>query len=350
MRAAHKSPGLHLVVLCYTPLLIGTCCWSFDPSTFPVSTRQALESKAQQLNNKDSYGQYSPAGWSNRAATALTPVHPDGVYTADRPFYWNSIDVSCRCTIIELPSSSDDDDSQPDLWVHSPVGLDGPLQAALQNTGGKVQYVVSPNYEHVKFAPAWQQAFPSAQMWACPGLAERLPDIAFAGEIPAGYRPVSWTAGGARNAADNDKIPWDTTVLQPLHINCERNPFTGRPFFNEVVFYHAPTKTLLVTDLWWNYPANTIPNSQFGRDDSWALAPADILAIPVTSRLWKFGMDAIYKPFFDQFMVTDRQVYRDIADHIVNVWDVEMVIPAHGDIVRGKEVIADILRKHFRLE
>ena len=34
----------------------------------------------------------------------------------------------------------------------------------------------------------------------------------------------------------------------------EVNPFTGKAFFNEVVFYHTETKTLLTTDLYWNYP------------------------------------------------------------------------------------------------
>ena len=54
-------------------------------------------------------------------------------------------------------------------------------------------------------------------------------------------------------------------------------------------------------------------------------------------------------PFYNTFMVTDPAEYRAIANHIVNEWDVEMLIPAHGDILRGKEFIRDVLTKHFQL-
>jgi hypothetical protein len=136
---------------------------------FPMSTRQALTQKAKELNPTTSSSQasgsfaYTTSSWSNRAATVLTPIclNP-GVYTSDRPFFWNSIDVGCRMTVIELPSSKKNN-KQPDLWVHSPVGLDGPLLDAMAKLG-TVKYVISPNYEHVKFAPAWHQAYPNADM------------------------------------------------------------------------------------------------------------------------------------------------------------------------------------------
>jgi hypothetical protein len=37
----------------------------------------------------------------------------------------------------------------------------------------------SPNYEHVKHAQAWIDAYPAATSWACPGLIEQEPEIAF---------------------------------------------------------------------------------------------------------------------------------------------------------------------------
>lgn len=122
-------------------------------------------------------------------------------------------------------------------------------------------------------------------MWGCPGLSERMPEIQWKGEIPAGYRPKDWK--GKITSTDPEGI-WDTDTLQPLHIDVEKNPFTGRPFFNEVIFWHKPSKTLLTTDLFWNYPASGTPNSEFGRDDSWELAPK-VDSIPIGSKLWKFG-------------------------------------------------------------
>ena len=260
-------------------LLFAAAAASAFDGVFPVSTRQALLAKSKQLNPT----QYSTAGWSNRAATVLTPVHtePTGLYTADRPFIWNSIDVGCRSTIIELPSSSG---GKPDLFVHSPVNLDGPMLKAIGELG-TVRYVFTPNYEHTKFASAWSQNYKGAEMWGCPGLQDRMPDIAWKGEIPAGYRPKGWSGRNLSSAEPS----WDTDILQPLHLDIEKTPILNRPFFNEVIFFHAPTKTLLTTDLYWNYPATGIPNSEFGRDDSWELAPA-LDSIPFGSRMWKFGM------------------------------------------------------------
>ena len=93
---------------------------------------------------KTERGSYSAVGWSNRLGSVLTPASLPGVYTADRPFYWNKIDVGCRCTIIQLSSTAGDDSKE--LLIHSPVGLDPPLIDAVTKLG-TVAHVISPNYE-----------------------------------------------------------------------------------------------------------------------------------------------------------------------------------------------------------
>lgn len=305
---------------------------------FPLSIRAALIDKAKQIDTnlsleggggKTGSGTYSPRGWSNRLGSVLTPAAIPGVYTADRPFYWNNIDVGCRMTVIQLEGG--------DLWVHSPVGLDQPLQDALEKLG-TVKYVVSPNYEHLKYAPQWHQAYPKAFMWGCPGLVEKLPEIQWEGEMP------SHCTGPTTSSLGNC---WDFGIISPLHLDMEVNPFTGKPFFNEVVFYHAPSKTLLTTDLYWNYPTpDGVPNSHLGGSE-WELAPA-VDSIPFGSRLWKNGMDKIYLPFFKNFMIKDRSRYDEIVNVILDEWDIETVIPAHGDIIRGKDLIQSVLSKHLR--
>jgi len=254
------NPSLPVVVAAFDP-----------PAVFPASTRQgavprwlvgvrkntllrcthlftycslvfyaALAEKAKKINPT----QYSTVGWSNRAGTVLTPQHLDpGVYTADRPFLWNNIDVGCRCTVIELPANGN---RPPNLFVHSPVALDGPMQKALSELGN-VKWVVSPNYEHVKFAPQWSDAYRKdndVQIVACPGLAERMPDVRWDFEIPHGYRPKGFKGGEA--TPTNGLDIWGPEI-EMIHLNFEHNPFTRRPFFNEVIFYHGPSKTLLVT-------------------------------------------------------------------------------------------------------
>jgi Domain of unknown function (DUF4336) len=364
-RCFHASTGSMVIPVTALNLL--------ETNVLPLSTRRALADRAKQINapfvsstegeltadaaKTESPPNFVSRGWSNRAASLITPVHLatsedpfSSVYTADRPFYWNSIDVGCRCTIIELPPSSGGD--KPDLWIHSPVQLDGPMMQCIQSIGN-VRHVCSTNYEHLKFANVWYQNFDTASMWGCPGLAERMPEIRWKGEIPSGYRPTGW----AHNRDTIESLPsrpldgmWDESLIQSLHINVEKNPFTGRPFFNEVIFYHVPTKTLLTTDLFWNYPSNGVANSEFGRDDSWELAPSLDDGVPLSSRLWKFGMDKVYYPFYTNLMVTDKAEYQAIANHIVNVWDVETIIPAHGDILRGKDFIRSVLMRYFQLE
>jgi hypothetical protein len=217
------------------------------------------------------------------------------------------------------------------------------------------------NYGTTAVATTSLSSTTPADMWACPGLSERMPEIPWKGEIPHGYRPITWnyhhpnenetsSSSSSSTTFDPPKGIWDTSILQPIHINIEHNPFTQRPFFNEVIYYHTPTKTLLCTDLFWNYPSsNGIPNGQYGQNHTWELAPT-VPKIPLGSQIWKFSMDQIYYPFFNRFMITNPTEYQRIAHHILNVWDVETIIPAHGDILRGKEFIRSILTKYFQLE
>lgn len=304
-----------------------------NPASLTRETRSALVESAKQLDRNLADGKptglYSPAGWSNRLGTVLTPASVPGVYTADRPFYWNNIDVGGRMAVIQV--------GEGDLWVHSPVELDEPLIDALAKLG-TVKYVVSPNYEHLKYASQWAEEFPDAFMWGCPGLAERMPEVRWEGEIPAHVlRPEG-------RKLDNC---WSFDTIVPLHLDMEVNPFTGKPFFNEVIFYHTPSKTLLTTDFYWNYPTSDgVPNSHLGGSE-WELAPA-VDAIPIGSRLWKKGMDKVYLPFFKNFMVKDRQRYDEMMRVVLDEWEIETLIPCHGDIIRGSKMVRDVLRKHLQ--
>ena len=155
---------------------------------------------------------------------------------------------------------------------------------------------------------------------------------------------------------------WDWNEICPMHVDVEVNPFTGKPFFNEVVFYHPQSKTLLTTDTFWNYPGAGKPNVEFaslpGSDQDfgeWELAP-DVGDIPLGSRLWgKFGMDKLFRPFYLGLMVKSdfKDEFRRIASYISGLdedgWDVETVIPAHGDIIRGKTFCREVLKSHFKL-
>mmetsp|Transcript_11430 Transcript_11430/g.25610 ORF Transcript_11430/g.25610 Transcript_11430/m.25610 type:complete len:442 (-) Transcript_11430:76-1401(-) len=351
------------------------------PPTFPLARRTLIE-KAKQIDpaiEKSPYGSYSTIGWSNRLGTVLTPAAVPGVYEAGRPFIWNGIDVGCRMGVIELSTSSSSS-GKPDLFVHSPVGLDDRLADAIDAIGN-VAHVVSPNYEHVKYAYQWAERYPDACIWGCPGLEEREPLVRWTGELPYGTRPPEYVPGAgedeppAKTTGKNGEEMWDWNEVQPLHVDTEVNPFTGRPFFNEVVFYHTASKTLLCTDTFWNYPrSDGVPNANYaelpggsanpttnpttGEEEAdfgaWELAP-EVGKVPFGSSLWKIGMDRLFSPFYLNLMVKSdaRDRFRGLASFMSGVddngWDVETVIPAHGDIIRGKTLCRTILKDHFKL-
>lgn len=291
-------------------------------------------------------------------------------------------------TVVQLTQSSASTSSKeelPQLLIHSPVHLDPPLIEALSKLGS-VSHIVSPNYEHVKYAQEWANYYPDAKVWGCPGLSEKMPSVRWTGEFMEGTRPPGFYHGGSSssvgggNGADDANASlvgyidgmWNWNDVQPMHINTEVNPFTGRPFFNEVVFYHALSKTLIVTDLYWNYPrGDGVTNGDLaekwesvaapasaGEDDEdfgvWELAP-NVGDIPLGSKVWgKIGMDKLFYPFYMNVMVMPekRKTFEEIARYITcgNGWEVETIIPAHGDIVRGKKVCRRVLETFFRIQ
>ena len=271
-------------------------------SLLPLQRR--LLQKARALNPPVSPLEERPTtSYSNRAGFGITPI-TDDVYTADRPFFWNSIDVSCRCTIVSLGGG--------EVFVHSPVDFDKQMKESFTNLLASIPdvtkvFVFAPNYEHVKYVPSWFSALKGSgsgdgaavgaatnfYFLGCPGVTKRVADVVFDAELPLGFRPSA--------ASDLDEnCWWDHEKLLALHVDAEINPFTNKAFFNECIFFYEKEGALIVTDLFWNYPTikggvNEDLKRRLGGDGDWEgdfgtwdLAP--IARVPKTSRAWKFGM------------------------------------------------------------
>lgn len=259
--------------------------------------------------------------WSNRRGLELTTIIPPstsaksapGIYAAERPFVWNKIDVGGRSLIATIPSGG--------LLVHSPVELNDELGLELKAIGD-VRVVISPNYEHLKYARQWHEAFPKAEMWACPGLPERMPD-------------VNWSKEMKTETVDE--------FLDCVHFDCEKNPFTGKAFFNEIVFFYRPTKTMFCSDVFWNYPDSPLPNYQ----DEMPIVKNEEIDVPFGSRAWKFGMDKVYLPFYRSFMTLGLKDEFSAAKAKVLSWDIETIVPCHGDVIYGKSLCSRALQNHF---
>lgn len=245
--------------------------------------------------------------WSNPTGQVLTPVVDGVVWAAERPFTWNTIDVGGKMGVVKLEDGA--------LWVHSPVDLDAPTKKAIDALG-PVRHVVSPNYEHVKWAAQWKEAYPDATLWGCPGMKQKYPAIPWDEELVDGE-------GNFGDARFEFTATW---------FDCETNPFTGKPFFNETVFVHKKSRVLFVTDLFWNYPETDV-----GEVDA-------RVQIPLGTKAWKFGMDRVYLPFYRKAMVRDAKAFAARRDATLQT-AFDKVLPCHGEVVLsgGAKVIAEHL-------
>ena len=262
-----------------------------------------------------------PLSWSNPQGEVLTAIGDD-IWLAERPFYprlpgLTTTDVGGKMAVVRLPGD------EGALWVHSPVELTPDLKVALAALG-HVKHIVTPNTEHQKYAPAWILAYPEAESYACPGLRESNPSGGWQKTIGCdasgrwtGDAPPSW--GGAID------VCW---------MDSERGPFMGgKQFFSEVVFHHRPSRTLLVTDLWWNYPSSSSATLS-GRAGNGRGQDDEATEVPTSTRLWKFGMDAIYRPFYNSFMQGDRSAFDARLDTILG-WDWDRMVSCHGEPIAG---------------
>lgn len=132
---------------------------------------------------------------------------------------------STRMTIIRLPSG--------DLFVHSPTALTPELEAQVRQLGAP-RFLIGPNRLHYWWLQEWRDAFPDA----LPYLAPRLQQQA-RGRVDFDGRPLNRETG----------YPWDSAL--------ETLPVAGR-YMTEVVFFHRPSRTLLLTDLIENFEADRV--------------------------------------------------------------------------------------------
>eukprot|EP00850_Spirogloea_muscicola_P010400 SM000061S19227 [mRNA] locus=s61:220750:222172:- [translate_table: standard] len=238
-----------------------------------------------------------PRTWSNPTGDVLREIVPGKVWEAPRAHMWTGIDVGGRMGVVRLADGS--------VWVHSPVPLDQPLREAIDAIG-PLRSIVSPNYEHSIYAQQWIDAYPAARAYGCPGIKEKKPKVGIQEE-------VGWDTVAPEAWQGEFDLAW---------LDYEHNPFNRKPFFNEVVFHHRPSGVLFVTDLWWNYPADS----------------------PGGTWLFKQGMDRVYRPFYRTFMLARRERYQEQVRRILN-WEWDALVPCHGHTVvtGGKMALAEAL-------
>jgi len=185
------------------------------------------------------------------------------------------------------------------LWLWSPVQATGALMAEVA-AFGPVTDIVAPNGLHHLFLAEWQAAFPEARLHAAPGLARKRPDLRIDRGLGHGPDP-DW--GGA----------------------IDQQPIRGCRITTEVLFFHAASATVLVTDLIQSFPAGWFTGWR-----AW-VARADLMTAPAPTVPRKFRL-----------AFTDRTAARrDIARALS--WPAERLVMAHGAPVErgGQRVLAN---------
>ena len=194
------------------------------------------------------------------------------------PLRFYGIPFTTRSVVIRLEGQG--------LFLWSPVA---PSQERFDAVAalGRVEHIVAPNTLHHLYLPPWIARFAGAKVWGAPRLAAKRSDIAFDGALSDVPSPM-W-------AADLDQVD-----------------FKGSRALGEIVFFHRPSKTTIITDIVQNHdPAN----------DNWfwrGVKRATGILAPNGSA-----------PRDYRLTVTDRSAARAAAEQILD-WPTERVVLAHG--------------------
>lgn len=224
----------------------------------------------------------------------LHPIAPDIWGIEDDLFMPGGLHFPVRMTVVKLPDGG--------LLLHSPVKIDDARAAALAELG-PVKHIVAPNALHHLFFGEAQARYPDALSWAAPGLAAKRDDLRFDRTLdPTGSEPTPWS-----------------DVLESRFVD-------GIPWANETVFLHRPSKTLLVTDLFFNMQS---PANRRSRFFFWLLG---VLGRPRQSPLLRM-------------QTKDRAAAANACRGILE-WSFDRAVPAHGPVVEAdaQRVVGEVLQ------
>jgi len=207
-------------------------------------------------------------------SSALSNLAPD-LWIATRSFTNELGVVTSRMTVIRLKDGR--------VLVHSPVPIEEDLRSAVENLG-RVGAMIAPNLFHHQFISEWRSAFPEAKAFCAPGLAAKKSDFKFDGVLE-----------------DASPSEWIGQVDQVV--------IKGIPDYGEVVFFHRASRTLIVSDLVFNYS-------------------------PVQAASDPGGADGLGPHGRIRSAISDPNALRESIESVLR-WPFERVVVSHGQIVES---------------
>ncbi|MCY7276488.1 MAG: DUF4336 domain-containing protein [Phormidesmis sp. CAN_BIN44] len=213
------------------------------------------------------------------------------IWVAEQPLQYFGLSVGTRMTAVRLANH--------ELVVISPIQVSDALMIRLDELG-TVRHIIAPNLYHYLFAADFKTSYPNATLWATSGLEVKKPDL-LVDQIIKG-----------------DSSLWNG--IEHVFFDGFRTlGLTGFDSLNECVFFHAASRTLILTD------------TAFHFDESFPMITQ--LATRVLG-----GYKSLSPSFLERVATTEKEKVRGAVEKVLG-WDFERVIMAHGSIVEqnGKE-------------
>jgi len=214
----------------------------------------------------------------------------DNIWTFDHDFKYYGIEIGTRMTVVDFSGNGD-------LLIHSPVKPTEIVKQQL-NEIGSVKAIVAPNRWHHLHVNPFREFFHEAKLYGASGLEKKRTDVAFDGII-------------------EDEKEYEWSSLLKHHV------VQGAPMFNEAVFFHDSSKTLIVTDL----GVNICNDSPF----------LTRLIFKLIGNYNQLGWGEIEKKIF----IKDSEKFKNSISRILQ-WDFEKIILSHGSLIRSDA------KSHFR--
>lgn len=214
------------------------------------------------------------------------------IWVAEQPFRYFGLSVGTRMTVVRLSSQ--------ELVVISPIQVSDAIVRQLDELG-TVSHIIAPNLYHYLFAADFKMSYPNATFWATSGLEVKKTDLSIDQIIKSDENSL-WNG--------IEHILFDG--FRTLGLN-------GFDSLNECVFFHASSRTLILTDTALHF------------DESFPVITQ--LATRVLG-----GYKSLSPSFLERVATTDKEKVRGSVEKVLS-WDFERVIMAHGSIVdqNGKE-------------
>jgi hypothetical protein len=214
----------------------------------------------------------------------LTPLSDD-LWIHERRLRFLGLETGARMTVVRL---------QGGLFIHCPAPLSPALQAEIDALGPVKAIVASSLFHHLGVR-SWQDAYPDALVCCCPGLEKKRADL-------------RWD----RILGDVPEPEWAGEVDQVF--------FAARKLENEVVFFHANSRSLICADAVFNLAKHS---SRLTR------LVAFIMGNREPGATW-----------LEHIMMRDRPAAREQIGRML-AWDFDRIVLSHGPIVAsgGREVL-----------